>query len=194
LIAKENRNDNRAIARSLSLAQKKKEAGLTGTSADGIEGTYETPGMTKGEVQKLRQAGRYVSQAQDELQNILSLDVEPMGTQVNTLVGTKYKGKEVTNARKIQRIRGGKTKDFLEIEYLVKTGTEEGNVVRHTDVVNIDLTDPREQRMLRDQIIRYQFGSDDVSDKAILMSGDLSDRQSTLPTFEELITNSQFRP
>ena len=61
-------------------------------------------------------------------------------------------------------------------------------------MVNIDLTDPREQRMLRDQIIRYQFGSDDVSDKAILMSGDLSDRQSTLPTFEELITNSQFRP
>ena len=198
LIAKENRNDNRAIARSLSLAQKKKEAGLTGTSADGIEGTYETPGMTKGEVQKLRQAGRYVSQAQDELQNILSLDVEPMGTQVNTLVGTKYKGKEVTSARKIQRIQGGKTKDFLEIEYLVKTGTETSRngseVVRHTDVVNIDLTDPREQRMLRDQIIRYQFGSDDVSDKAILMSGDLSDRQSTLPTFEELITNSQFRP
>lgn len=198
LIAKENRNDNRAIARSLSLAEKKKAAGLTDTSADGIEGTYETPGMTKGEVQKLRQAGRYVSQAQDELQNILSLDVEPMGTQVNTLVGTKYKGKEVTNARKIQRIQGGKTKDFLEIEYLVKTGTEQGKggseVVRHTDVVNIDLTDPREQRMLRDQIIRYQFGSDDVSDKAILMSGDLSDRQSTLPTFEELITNSQFRP
>jgi len=132
------------------------------------------------------------------MQNILSLDVEPMGTQVNTLIGTKYKGKEVTNARKIQRIRGGKTKDFLEIEYLVKTGTEQGRggseVVRHTDVVNIDLTDPRQQRMLRDQIIRYQFGSDDVSDKAILMSGDLSDRQSTLPTFEELITNSQFRP
>ena len=184
VIQEENRADNRALERSINLAKKKKEAGI-GTGAD------ETPAQ----VQKTKQAERIVSQVQGDLQDIINMKPNE---DVVLLVGSKYKGKEVLGAKKRQILENGKSKEVLEIEFLLKTTppkTVRGTTTidQITDVVNIDLSDPRQQQMLRDQIIRYRFGSDDASDKALLISGDLSDVEEQLPTMEELLIGRQYK-
>jgi len=146
-------------------------------------------------VQKTKQAERIVSQVQGDLQDIINMKPNE---DVVLLVGSKYKGKEVLGAKKRQILENGKSKEVLEIEFLLKTTppkTVRGTTTidQITDVVNIDLSDPRQQQMLRDQIIRYRFGSDDASDKALLISGDLSDVEEQLPTMEELLIGRQYK-
>jgi hypothetical protein len=187
VIQEENRADNRALERSINLAKRKKELGVDGNGGD--------DGMTNAQRQKIKQAERIVSQVQGDLQDIINM--EP-NEDVVLLVGSKYKGKEVLGAKKRQILENGKSKEVLEIEFLVKTstrnsGTRYETVEQITDAVNIDLSDPRQQQMLRDQIIRYRFGSDDASDKALLISGDLSDVEEQLPTMEELLIGRQYK-
>lgn len=186
VINEENRADSRSIQRSINLAEKKKEAGLS---------TGGTDNMTASEAQKQRQAKRIVAQAQSDVQSIIN--AKP-NENINLLVGAKYRGKEITGARKVVKLQeGGKQKEFLEIDFKVATSkvTKQGEteVTYITDYVTIDLEDPRQQQMLRDEIIRYTFGSDDASDKAVLISGDMSDVQQTLPTMEELMLGAQYK-
>ena len=159
VIAKENRADSRSISRSISLAEKKKAAGLT-TASD----------MTAAELRQVDAKDR--SDLGREYMN------EVMNGNTKPLIGAKYVNETVLNATymgggggssavdALSKIGYSKSdiNDFLESEY----SPGDILIITDKDYYVVDPYDESTQKDLTSAIIQSKFGNDATTDAAIM--------------------------
>ena len=159
LIAKENRADSRSISRSISLAEKKKAAGLTSASD-----------MTTAELRQVDAKDRS-DLGREYMGKVMDGDTKP-------LIGAKYVNETVLNATYIGGGNGASAvdalskigysksdiNDFLESEY----SPGDMLIITDKDYYVVDPYNESTQKDLTSAIIQSKFGNDATTDAAIM--------------------------
>lgn len=214
LIAKENRHDDRMVARNARIKANSGKNGSpsvatpgedspTATNASGLPnylaGTafdVDPSNMTKEMVARHNDAISYFNDSYRKVQEISNL---PSGTVVNDFVGQKYNGKEIRQFKVTNQSNQTFEDPFapdskvVEITVVDKTLTEtpttgpnrgQKSVVDVTSVIRLDLDNLDHTRMFVKNYLENQYGPGATVDKAIQMTGDYNRGINSLPNLQ----------